>query len=268
MNTRIPKKALVPLSVGAALVVLVAVLVYLGLTGGPSQPQPRTVSQASTPLRSAPVVPPASTPSAGAKQAAGTAPGTPAASKPAASGSQAAAMTSSSPTVPPTSPASKPAGGPMPAGKPGSAGTPSMGPSSTRPAGAKSDPEAAVVGMGQRGRGDPFSPLVVPESQRAAPGPALPPPPGVGLPMPPGFATPGAGPSTPPPPPPGAGMRVSGIMGSRQRVAIIEVEGQTYIVGVGERVGDAVVVSILPDKVIMKQNNVTFELGFGGERSS
>jgi len=63
-------------------------------------------------------------------------------------------------------------------------------------------------------------------------------------------------------------MRVSGIMGSRQRVAIIEAEGQTYIVGVGERVGDAVVISILPDKVVMKQNNVTFELGFGGERSS
>ena len=85
--------------------------------------------------------------------------------------------------------------------------------------------------------------------------------------MPPGFATPGAGPGTAPPPP-GAGMRVSGIMGSRQRVAIIEAEGQTYIVGVGERVGDAVVISILPDKVVMKQNNVTFELGFGGERSS
>ena len=83
--------------------------------------------------------------------------------------------------------------------------------------------------------------------------------------MPPGFATPGAGPSTPPP---GAGMRVAGIMGSRQRVAIIEAEGQTYIVGVGERVGDAVVISILPDKVVMKQNNTTFELGFGGERSS
>lgn len=84
--------------------------------------------------------------------------------------------------------------------------------------------------------------------------------------MPPGFATPGGpGQATPPP---GAGMRVAGIMGSRQRVAIIEAEGQTYIVGVGERVGDAVVISILPDKVVMKQNNTTFELGFGGERSS
>ncbi len=83
--------------------------------------------------------------------------------------------------------------------------------------------------------------------------------------MPPGFAAPG-GPGAPPPP--GAGMRVAGIMGSRQRVAIIETEGKTYIVGVGERVGDAVVVSILPDKVVLKQNTVTFELAVGGERSS
>lgn len=86
--------------------------------------------------------------------------------------------------------------------------------------------------------------------------------------MPPGFAAPGGGPGVAAPPPLGAGMRVTGIMGSRTRVAIIEAEGKTYIVGVGERVGDAVVVSILPDKVVLKQNNVTFDLGFGGERSS
>jgi hypothetical protein len=264
MITRIPKKALVPLSVGGVLVVLVAVLAYLGLTGGPTQPRPRAVTQASTPLRAAPVVPPPSTPSAGSKQATGTVPGPQGSGTPSAPGPS----TASKPTAPPMSQASKPAAGSAPAGKPGPAGTASGGSTRTKPGGAPADPEAAVVGLGQRGRSDPFSPLVVPETQRATPGPALPPPPGVGLPMPPGFATPGAGPSTPPPPPPGAGMRVSGIMGSRQRVAIIEAEGQTYIVGVGERVGEAVVVSILPDKVIMKQNNVTFELGFGGERSS
>jgi hypothetical protein len=129
------------------------------------------------------------------------------------------------------------------------------------------DPEAAVVGGGQRGRNDPFAPLVTPESQRASPAaPTLPPPPGVGLPMPPGFAAPGGGPAAAPPSP-GAGMKVTGIMGSRNRVAIIEMDGQTHIVGVGERVGDAVVVSILPEKVIMKQHNVTFELGIGGDRS-
>ncbi len=63
-------------------------------------------------------------------------------------------------------------------------------------------------------------------------------------------------------------MRVAGIMGSHSRVAIIEADGKTYIVGAGERVGDAVVISIMPNKVVMKQNNVTFELGFGGDRSS
>ncbi|HLW61687.1 MAG TPA: hypothetical protein VKV57_17430 [bacterium] len=62
-------------------------------------------------------------------------------------------------------------------------------------------------------------------------------------------------------------MRVAGIMGSRSRVAIIEAQGKSYIVGVGERVNDAVVVSIDPDKVTMKQNNMTFELGVGGEKS-
>jgi flagellar biogenesis protein FliO len=84
--------------------------------------------------------------------------------------------------------------------------------------------------------------------------------------MPPGFAAPGGGAT--PPPSPGAGMKVTGIMGSRTRVAIIEADGKTHIVGVGERVGDAVVVSILPEKVIMKQHNVTFELDLGGDRSS
>ena len=86
--------------------------------------------------------------------------------------------------------------------------------------------------------------------------------------MPTGFAAPGGGPSATPPPSPGAGMRVTGSMGSRTLVAIIEADGQTQVVGVGERVRDAVVVSILPEKVIMRQHNVTFELGFGGERSS
>lgn len=86
--------------------------------------------------------------------------------------------------------------------------------------------------------------------------------------MPPGFAAPGGGPGAGLPPSPGAGMRVTGIMGSRTRVAIIEADGKTHIVGVGEHVGDAVVVQILPEKVIMRQHNVTFELGVGGDRSS
>ena len=266
MKPRIPKKAVVPLSVASTLVVLVAVLAYLGLAGKPSQPQPSPTKQASAPLRTAPIVPPAATPATGVARGS-QGPGTPAGGPPAAakptppSGGQVpvGAMTPASQTQ-----TSKPAtGSPAGATPPGAPGP--AAPGVTGATGSKVDREVAVVGTGQRGRTDPFSPLAVPESQRASPGPVLPPVPGVGLPMPPGFATPGGGPSTPAP---GAGMRVAGIMGSRQRVAIIEAEGQTYIVGVGERVGDAVVISILPDKVVMKQNNTTFELGFGGERSS
>jgi Tfp pilus assembly protein PilP len=59
-------------------------------------------------------------------------------------------------------------------------------------------------------------------------------------------------------------MRVAGIMGSRTRVAIIEADGKTYIVRAGERIGEALVVSVLADRVVIKQNNVTFELSFGG----
>jgi len=118
--------------------------------------------------------------------------------------------------------------------------------------------EATLVGKGPEGRFDPFSPLAVQES--GGPSPLLPPPPGVGLPMPPGFVAPGGGPGA------GAlGMRVAGIMGGRSRVAIIESsDGKSYIVRAGERVGDAVVISVLPDKVVIKQNNQTFELSFGG----
>jgi len=258
MKPRIPKKALVPLSVASTLVVLVAVLAYLGLAGKPSQPQPRPATQAAAPLRTAPIVPPAVTPAPGVARSAGTS----SVAKPTPQGGQGPSgiMAPASPPQTSKAAAGSPAGA-TPPGKPGPAA-----PRASAPAGSKADPEVAAVGTGQQGRADPFSPLAVPESQRATPAPVLPPVPGVGLPMPPGFATPGGpGQATPPP---GAGMRVAGIMGSRQRVAIIEAEGQTYIVGVGERVGDAVVISILPDKVVMKQNNTTFELGFGGERSS
>jgi hypothetical protein len=252
MKPRIPKKALVPLSVAGTLVVLVAVLAYLGVAGKPSQPQLRPTNQASAPLRTAPIVPPAVTPAPGVARRAGTSP----VPKPTPPGGQGPSGT--------MAPASQPQTSKVAAGAPPGA-TPPGKPGPAAP-GTKADPEVAAVGTGQQGRADPFSPLAVPESQRATPAPVLPPVPGVGLPMPPGFATPGGpGQATPPP---GAGMRVAGIMGSRQRVAIIEAEGQTYIVGVGERVGDAVVISILPNKVVMKQNNTTFELGFGGERSS
>jgi hypothetical protein len=119
------------------------------------------------------------------------------------------------------------------------------------------------VGSGPRGRQDPFVPLAQPGGGIGGPVPSLPLPPLPGqLPQPPGFTTPGIGAGG------GGRMRVAGIMGARDRVAIIESEGRTYIVGEGERVGGAVVVTILPEKVVMKENNVTFELNIGGGQSS
>jgi hypothetical protein len=82
----------------------------------------------------------------------------------------------------------------------------------------------------------------------------------VGTPLVLGVGPPG-GPS---PLPPGAGMTVTGILRGRAGVAIIRVEGQTVIAGVGEHVGDAVVVSILADKVVLQNNGATFQLPMGG----
>lgn len=264
MKPQISKKVLVQLSVGSTVVVLAVILLYLGFSGrsAPARPSGQVAGRTAPPA----VVPPAAPPNRAAS-------GTPGA--PPSRGTQVAQTPAGAKPAPGTPPPSPGAAQPAPAMKPGKGSSTAPGspvgsePAAPAPAAAPAkpqDPEVAVVGTGQRGRNDPFSPLVTPESQRAAP--TLPPPPGVGLPMPPGFAAPGAGPGAGAPPAPGAGMKVTGIVGSRNRVAIIELEGQTHIVGVGERVGDAVVVSILPEKVIMKQHDVTFELGIGGDRSS
>ena len=63
---------------------------------------------------------------------------------------------------------------------------------------------------------------------------------------------------------PGVGMTVTGIVGNQPRVAIIQSAGQTFVVGVGENVNGAVVVSIQPEKVVLKRDGVTFELPLGG----
>ena len=156
-----------------------------------------------------------------------------------------------------------PAGAPSKAVPPGPApqGAPAPGlPVPTNVASTAVNPnnEAALVGKGEQGRADPFSPLA---TQEGGGGP-LPPLPSGQLPVPPGFVGGPGGPGTPPPL--GVGMRVAGIMGGRSRVAIIEADGRTYVVRAGERVGEAVVVSVLPDRVVIQQNNVTFELSFGG----
>jgi hypothetical protein len=63
---------------------------------------------------------------------------------------------------------------------------------------------------------------------------------------------------------PGTGMTVTGILEGKNRVAIVQAGGQSYVAGAGDPVGDAVVVSILPHKVVLKKNGVLFELPIGG----
>ncbi len=120
------------------------------------------------------------------------------------------------------------------------------------------------------GRDNPFAPLVIPQRPFLGLGVPQPPRPGapsfgIDLPLPPGSTAPGG--RGAPPPPPGAGMKVGAIVGGRERAAIIQNRGETFIVGVGDHVGDAVVVEIFDNKVVMREGGVTFELSFGGEGS-
>lgn len=62
---------------------------------------------------------------------------------------------------------------------------------------------------------------------------------------------------------PGAGMTVTGILEGKSRVAIVQAGGQSFVAGAGESVGDALVVSVLPDKVVLKRNGTLFELRLG-----
>jgi hypothetical protein len=70
------------------------------------------------------------------------------------------------------------------------------------------------------------------------------------------------------PAPPGIGMIVTGILGGNSLVAIIQAGGQSFVAGAGDPVGDAVVVSVLPGKVVLKRNGVLFELPIGRNASS
>jgi hypothetical protein len=62
-------------------------------------------------------------------------------------------------------------------------------------------------------------------------------------------------------------MTVGAIFVGTERVAIIQAQGTPFVVGVGDPVGDAVVVEILEDKVVMRKGEVTFELRFGSAGS-
>lgn len=66
-------------------------------------------------------------------------------------------------------------------------------------------------------------------------------------------------------PPPGTGMKVTGILEGTTRVAIIQVGGKTFVAGVGQFAGDAVVVNVLPGKVVLTRDGATFELLIGGK---
>jgi hypothetical protein len=70
------------------------------------------------------------------------------------------------------------------------------------------------------------------------------------------------------PAPPGAGMTVTGILEGTRRIAIVQSGGQSYVAGAGDSVGDAVVVSVLPGKVLLKRNGALVELSIGGTVSA
>jgi hypothetical protein len=134
------------------------------------------------------------------------------------------------------------------------------------------------------GRHDPFVPLVVVESDlpttpSSPGGPPAPAPGNVGLPLPPGVApggapgggSPGEVPGMAAPgkaaPALGAGMIVRGVIG---RFAIIEsrVNAKSYVVTVGDTVGDAVVIDVRADKVVLQEGGTMFELPIGGQNPS
>ena len=175
--------------------------------------------------------------------------------------------------------AGNPAGGPPPAA-PSTAPQPTA-PQSTPPQPTPPQPTPAAPGAPQQeavGRPNPFAPLVGRQRSTYAPqlGPGLPSRPlrpglpgptapfGIDLPVPPGYPPPAEQAA----PPPGAGMTVGAIIGGgSERVAIIQAQGAPFVVGVGDHVGDSVVVEIREDTVVMRRAGVTFELRFGGEGS-
>lgn len=106
-----------------------------------------------------------------------------------------------------------------------------------------------------RGRPDPFAALVAPEGGSTRSTRMIPQPVGGLPPSPPPGVTMGA-----PLAPPGAGMTVTGIMGGGSRVAIVQKDQATYIVGIGDRIGGAVVTAISGDRVVLKEHNDTFAL--------
>ncbi|MDR7544828.1 MAG: hypothetical protein QN120_11340 [Armatimonadota bacterium] len=129
-------------------------------------------------------------------------------------------------------------------------------------------PLPAAVGAVGTGRPDPFAPLVV----AAAGGPAgvpLPPPAPLPPPLFPGQAPGQPSPApTPTPPPKEASMaQLVGVLGDGGGVAIVRLEGKTYIVGVGDVILDKIkvaVVDVARFLVVLEQEGERFELKLGG----
>ena len=61
---------------------------------------------------------------------------------------------------------------------------------------------------------------------------------------------------------PGAGMTVTGILEGKSRVAIVQAGGQSFVAGAGDSIGDALVVSVLPRKVVLKKDGTLFDLNY------
>lgn len=120
----------------------------------------------------------------------------------------------------------------------------------------------SAVPPGPTGRPDPFIPLV-----RTPTGPppsvALPPPP---FPVPPG-PLPAPGPGTPGAPSDEFGIAVTGIVGNSDSVAIIAASGRTFIVSVGEQIGELQVLRIDTRRrlVTFARAGKRFDVRMGGE---
>jgi hypothetical protein len=169
--------------------------------------------------------------------------------------------------LPPQAPA--PAASPVPAA-PAAPTPPAMtGPQAVTPSPGPS-PSPAAVGAVNAGRPDPFAPLVVP----AVGGPAgVPLPPPAPLPPPlfpgqvPGQPSPTPTPTPTPPPKEASLAQLVGVLGDGGGVAILRLEGKTYIVGAGDVILDKIkvaVVDVTRFLVVLEQEGERFELKLGG----
>jgi hypothetical protein len=167
---------------------------------------------------------------------------------------------------------------PTPVATPPPAPAPVVSPPSPQAAAPAPEPEAApvpqatptprpAVGAVDAGRPDPFQPLVV---QAGAGQPTVPVPAPAPLPPPLFPGQPGqAGEAEAPAPPPKEASRaeVIGVMGDNGGVAVIRLEGQTYVVSRGDLIMGKIRVATIDASrgtVVLEQEGEQFELTLGG----